>query len=171
MAFAGDYGAAANLIPFALISSKQYGVASGYDADDNLQFTTPGGTTVTPESVQDLVISAGNDVLAALLNNTDDGSAVDSGALVSAAAIANEHGLPANFGPGRGNWTQLDLINLNVESREEINTVAAITNTGGPVVRAITLAGSNVGISIKNMSEVVLASQTLRIRLDHSIQA
>ena len=171
MAFAGTFGAAANQIPFGILASKQYGAASGYDADGRIQFTTPGGTVITPDRFDDLFITATGDILLALVNNDDDGVPADNGLIVSGAPAANQHGLPTNFGPGRGNWVANDLGSLKVEFRGAINTVGAVTNTGGPVLRGATLAGADAVISIKNMSEVVLASATIRVQMEHSIQA
>jgi len=175
MAFAGTFGASGNLIPFALIQSKQYGQATGYDASGNLQFTTPGGTVFTPDRVDDLVISAETDQngppLAALANNTDNGSAADTGVLVTAAPAANQHGLPANFGLGRGNWAAADLTGIHVEFLAAVNTVAGVTNVGGPLVRARTpVAVGNFSVAVKNMSEVALESCTLLVQVEHSIQ-
>lgn len=170
MAFAGTFGAAANLVPFGLISSKQYGAASGYDANGNLQFTTPGGTVITPQRINDLFIAADTDILAALVDNTDDGSAADTGVFATEAPAANEHSLPANFGPGRGNWTADLLGQLRVDIMEAVNTVAAITNAGGPHIRARGLAAGDVTVVVKNMSEVALASGLFRLQMEHSIQ-
>ena len=38
-----------------------------------------------------------------------------TGVLVTAAAAANQHGLPANFGAGRGQWAAGDLARLRIE--------------------------------------------------------
>ena len=175
MAFAGSFGAAANLIPFAMLQSKLYGQASGYDANGNLRFTTPGGTVVTPERIDSLVISAITAVsapLGVLTNNTDDGTAVDTGVLATGVPAANQHGLPANFGLGRGRWSGLEVAtSLRVEILVAVNTVAAGTNTGGPVVRTKTpIVGGNFTVAIKNMSEVVLASGVILVQFEHSIQ-
>lgn len=177
MAFAGDFGAAGNLIPFALCYSPVYGQATGYDANGNLQFTTPGGTVVTPARIDHLQITAGQNILAALVDNTDDGSAADTGVFVAAAAAANQHGLPVNFGPGRGNWGDGNPANDRARLRafidSAINTVAAVTNAGGPHVRVNgdTIAGGLTSIVIKNMSEVALASAVIDLQVQHSIQA
>ena len=175
MAFAGDFLAAANLVPFGLIASRQHGAASSYDANGNIQFTTAGGTVFTPGRVDDLLITGASDILLALADDTNDGSAADTGVLVTAAAGANQHGLPANFGPGRGGWAGAGTNSrdrLICEIRQAHNDVAAITNAGAPVVRICgdTIANGQTSIVIKNMSEVELESAQLRIRLDHSIQ-
>lgn len=173
MAFAGDFGAAANLVPFGLIFTRRWGLAVGYDAGGNIQFQPDGagGEIITPQRVDGLFISGANDILAALVDNTDDGSAADTGVLVTAAAAANQHGLPANFGPGRGNWVDPDnAFDLDVRPLTQRNTVAAATNTGGPVLRAIAVAGGDLTLAFKNMSEVALANATLLVRMVHSIQ-
>lgn len=169
MAFAGTFGAAANLIPFGIINSPIHGAGVSYDANGNLQFQTPGGTVFTPERLDDLFIVGSGDVLAALVDNTDDGSAADSGVLVSTAPAANQHGLPANFGPGRGNWLATDVFRTIVEFISAGNTVALATNTGGPVVRGLG-AGPELAAVIKNMSVVALATTTIRVAVRHSIQ-
>jgi hypothetical protein len=172
MSFAGNFGAAGAMVPAGNMYSRQYGVSVSYDADDNLQFTTLGGTVVTPERVNDLFVVGGGGILLPLIDNDDSGAGADTGVLLTSSPLAtNFHGLPANFGPGRGNWTENDRRSMDIEIVEAINTVAAITNVGGPVVRtrAVTLGDFNV--TFKNMSEVALADALFRIRLDHTIQA
>ena len=175
MAFAGTFGGAAKLVPPDLIFSAKFGVGTSYDADGNLQFTTPGATLVTPDRVDELLISGAGDILAALINNSDDGSAADTGVLVTAAAGANQHGLPANFGLGRGKWVNADnaklpsSINVQLDFQQSINTVQGVTNVGGPYVRALVQAGGDLTIAIKNMSEVILASSAMRLTLRHTI--
>lgn len=173
MAFAGDIGANA-LIPFGSLFSRQYGLGVSYDADDNLQFATPGGDVITPARIDELLILGNNGELAALVDNTNDGSVADCGVLVTAAftPAADESGLPANFGLGRGGWlTDEDLLRVACTLRSVENTVGAVTDTGGPVVRAIRSAGVNdLEIVIKNMSEVALETCTIELTMLHSIQ-
>ncbi|HMO94949.1 MAG TPA: hypothetical protein PKD27_02445, partial [Tepidiformaceae bacterium] len=130
--------------------------------------------TLPPLRIDSLVLSGATDgtpVLAALANNTDDGSAADTGVLTTAAPAANQHGLPRNFGVGRGNWNVLLMAAVvRVEFLAAINTVAAVTNTGGPVVRTKVPLVGNFTVAIKNMSEVALASGVILVQFEHSIQ-
>jgi hypothetical protein len=105
-------------------------------------------------------------VLTAWVNNTFDGSAADTGVFTTAsdAVGANEgdnaYSLPANFGPGRGRWTALDVPRLNV-----LFTCTVLDGPGGgqapvyaapPAFYPRTLAGGNVRIAIKNISALSL---------------
>ena len=177
MAFSGDFGAAGNYIPFALLYSPVHGPATGYDGSGNLQFATPGGKTITPERLDDLQITAGGDILLPLVDDTNDGSADDTGLLVSGApVVANAHSLPNNCGPGDGGWTTSGVSNrarLRCTLDGAINTVGLATDIGGPIVRlcGTVLALGQTEIVVKNMSPADLASAVIHLQVTHSIQA
>lgn len=115
--------------------------------------------------------SAGTPLLA-LADNSNDGSAADTVVFTTAAPAANQVGLPSNFGPGRGRWTQaLVAFQLCVEIRERVNTVAGISNVGGPEIRTISYANGNFTVAVKNMSEVALANFAIIFRVRHSIES
>jgi len=171
-----SFGAAAALVPFGMIISPKWGLGTSYDANGNIQFTTPGGTLVTPDRVDNLLLVGITDPLLALADDTDDGSAADTGVLTTAAPIAgNAHHLPANFGIGRGAWTNAvnsglpSFLHFEVSFATANNTVAAVTNAGGPYVRTLAQAAGDVTVAIKNMSEVTLNFSTIVVRLRHSI--
>lgn len=61
------------------------------------------------------IIAAGGDLLVDFVATPAAIANADTGAFVTAAAAANQHGLPANFGPGRGNWIADDVARVTVE--------------------------------------------------------
>jgi len=64
----------------------------------------------------------------------------DVGALVTAAAGQGEHGLPTNFGPGRGNWTLDDLARLWVKHENEADPAL---DEAAAALAAAEIAGGN----------------------------
>jgi hypothetical protein len=69
-------------------------------------------------------IQVGQVTLTARADATSDGTAGDTGVLVTAAPAANQHGIPINFGPGRGRWTTDDVSHRLWVVYYEINTPA-----------------------------------------------
>lgn len=107
--------------------------------------------------------------LSAFADQTVDGSAVDTGVLVSAVPAANQHGIPTNFGPGRGNWFLPDLPRLTVEIwYVRLTTFGA--NFGWPEVVAIDLLGGNITIVVKNQANQSLSTLGLRLHYNHSLE-
>jgi len=111
MAFGGTMGAAGNLIPFGIIFNLKGEQAAGYDAAGRIRFTNADGVVYTPERVDTLVVNVSVDEingppLKAIVPGGDSIANADCGELVTSAPAANEHGLPTNFGPGRGNWNE-----------------------------------------------------------------
>ena len=70
-------------------------------------------------------VGAGLGARAGVFNTNGAAAAADSGALTSAAPLATQHGLPLNFGPGRGRWTPTDLMRLRVEIYDPMDAAAA----------------------------------------------
>jgi hypothetical protein len=46
--------------------------------------------------------------------------AVDIGILVTARSVVDKHGLPINFGPGRGNWLARDFRFMKFEVESQV---------------------------------------------------
>jgi hypothetical protein len=58
----------------------------------------------------------------------------DSGRLVTAVAVANETQIPANFGPGRGNWVANDLLRVTVVPPAPTGATAIVKNIAKTIV-------------------------------------
>ena len=100
-----------------------------------------------------------------------NGTPADAGFLVTAAAgtdiavvnpsgagttllAANQHGLPANFGPGRGNWVAGDLDKLMIRfDRPSAIAQGAAGETQLPQVDSVQIVAGDVVICIHDRGE------------------
>lgn len=123
-----------------------------------------------------MMTSAGASVLAALTaSKLRTGVDADNGLFTSAITggnSANATWLPANFGPGRGNWTVANVLRLKVYIRSSINTISATTHVGGPFITNVapSASGTDVEISIKNASQVALEFLEVEFLFGHSVE-
>lgn len=177
MAFGGTFGPSGNLIPYKLIENIKGEPASGYDANGNIKFLTADGTEYTPERVDTLVIigktNDGGPPLAATAAGPTLAASADAGQLVTAAPLANQHGLPANFGPGRGNWTSPTgrLPRLRVTPEVEVTTGQAPGGTGSVMpLNAGVLGDADVSAFVRNYFNSPLDSLILIVECIHSVQ-
>lgn len=178
MAFGGTFGPSGNLIPFALISNLKGEQASGYDAAGNIKFLNSAGVEYTPARVDTLIIvgqdADGNPPLAAMAAGPVAAAAADCGQLVTAAPAANQHGLPANFGPGRGNWSGPtgQLGRLRVTPEVDMTTLAAPAGQGSVMpLNAPVLGGDDVAAFVRNFfNQPISTSLTLIVECLHSVQ-
>lgn len=175
MAFAGDFGAAAALVPFALITNILGETSPGYDADGNITFTKASGQVYTPARVDTLIIAAGTDQTAPL-GICQAGAAsianVDTGQLTTAAAGANQHGLPKNFGPGRGNWGGTNATGHN---RLRVTAIAALTvnvvaDAAGSLQALPAQSGTDATATVRSFFGEVTDSLQLIVECVHSVQ-
>jgi hypothetical protein len=136
-----------------------------YDGEDASYRDSNGGLVKQAETT--LVVAIAGAALAAYADATVDGSAADTGILVTAAPAANEHGLPANFGPGRGNWQIQDAHRI---STDVLETGMAAPVAGGQVVELdIQISGGDMRLAYKNLSTIALTGFAVRIRFDNAI--
>lgn len=176
MAFGGNFGAAINLVPFGIIFNAEGEVGAGYDANDNLQFQRASGSVYTPRRVDMLLIAGvvgGSPVLGAVTLGAFAGADVDCGTLVTAAPGLNEHGLPANFGPGRGKWPS--SLRLRVHQNDTAIVVAdsggqAPTNLASVQTTLGFVGPGDVSAFIRNLHIQELDTLFLRVECIHSIQ-
>jgi len=175
MAFGGNAGAAGGQLAAATMFSPVAGADVGaYDANDNLVFRDAANTeNVVGQGggrLQQLMIDISGTALSAFVDATVDGSAADTGVLTTTgASLANQHNLPANLGPGRGNWTANDLARLVVQLRATELAVPAL-NVGNVYIDDVVLAGGNITIVVKNVSGSALTSVELRLDYQHSLE-
>lgn len=88
-------------------------------------FTTPGQPSSGTGGSRNRVIYSTATLAGHILAGGFSLVKADAGVLVSAVPVANEHGLPINFGPGRGRWIAKDLSYLNVEINNSDDSTAA----------------------------------------------
>ena len=182
MAFGGGAG-----IPGDMISPTAARVPYGstglitYDADGITAMFSAGGRVLSQSRKlfhtlyitlnQDEFIGQQNVPLSAFVDQSLDGSAVDTGVLVSAAPAANQHGLPANFGPGRDNWLFPDLYRLQFAiDRCRVTTWAAAGGIATPAVFT-SLQGPNnrdIQIVVKNQCATDLIGLHMHLWYRHS---
>lgn len=175
MAFGGTFGPSGALLPFGIIFNILGEKGVGYDADGNIQFQRASGSVYTPARVDTLIV-AGEIVqntppLGALQLGAANIANVDTGQLVTAAPLANEHGLPANFGPGRGNWADVTgrVTRLRIEASVQRN-ILALPAGQGAVEYVTDVAGSDVSALARNTSGEVVDTLRLVVECIHSVQ-
>ena len=157
MAFGGNMGPAKAMTLVGAMNVPD-GSTLSYDADAiSLRAAAPG--TVTAQlrpSLANLRFSIDNSqgpALKAIVLGAADPANPDTGSLSSADPKLNQHGIPVNFGPGRGNWTQADIQRLRAQVIRSRYDGGAITATGTAQVTQVTLNGSDIEILVRNMSE------------------
>lgn len=169
---AASFGAAGNLVPFGLISNIIGEQAVGYDASGNLIFQRASGSTYTPERVDTLVINAGDGVLGALLAGPPVAANDDVGTLTTADPTGSltNHGLAANFGPGRGNWTSEYAFRLRGSASIFQMAVAVPATAAGSVQSFTVVGGGNAEILFRNFSAEDAATLRLVVECVHTVQ-
>lgn len=173
MAFGGTMGAAAAMTPVAAMRVPLGSSVPVY-VGDTISIPTSDGTGTVRDSIQELIfvpITSGSPVLAAFIGQSVDGSSADAGVLTTASPTGNRHGIPSNFGPGRGNWTFADLYRLRM-SIEAVQFAAYASDGGMPFATAIQLSGaspSDVLIFFKNQSAQNIEFLRILLKYDHSI--
>jgi len=153
MAF-GGLGPAAALIdadsiraPGGVYASQPNGPVSGVAADDIFWQATE---VERRSQLNELYIRSNNAALLAARIGTPNPAAADTGQLVSDEAAANQHGLPANFGPGRGNWI-LDDIRKVVVSFQFLSDAAQGGAGETPLVSwGVLFSGGDIQITLHN---------------------
>lgn len=173
MAFAGSMGAPAAMIPAIVIAGRGPTLQAVYSSGNKIGFPSADGAGVY-RPINELVIlpSTGpNAVLLAFIGQSIDGSTGDAGVLTTAVPTGNRHGIPTNFGPGRGAWLGEDLYRLRV-SVERVQLAAYAAGDGHPFVVGIQLVGaapSDVLIFFKNDSVADVSNMQICLKYDHTI--
>jgi len=115
-----------------------------------------------------LTAVAGIDLLAAGPYGAFPGVAADAdtGVLVTAAAAANQHGLPSNFGEGRGNWLAEHTVGFMFQLTDAgVTAIAAVTDVHDWVISAIAVGTGNVTITSGNRGTgAVIALSIIQIQ-------
>lgn len=110
-------------------------------------------------------------MLAAFADVTNTPAGADSGGFTTGAAVADFYSLPANFGPGRGNWDLAAANRLEILITESIVTFAGV-GAGGhmPAIYPRIINGGDVSFVIKNQSPTTLIQLGISLRYRHSIE-
>jgi len=179
MAFGGDAGAAGALLAVGNWRSPLANVVplnNAYDGASNLILSDANGSAVVGQGgnrqVKSLVAVIADDqtpALGAFVDATKDGSAADTGVLVTAAAAANQHGIPINFGAGRGNWNDNELSRLRVIIDMADLSVPAV-DVGGVSVIIQAFGAGNIAIVLKNVSSTDIDNMRIRLEYRHSVE-
>lgn len=180
MAFSGNMGASAAMTPVARIENDRGEAADSYDADSKVVFARATGSKYTPARVDTLVVRMGLDEATPPLAETQTGAPSaalsDAGAFVTSAPGADQHGLPANFGPGRGKWGAGDASRIRVHIDPVYDAPAAGETTdptdavGHLTDVSVTIAFGDILILVRNMNKTELFAAQIVIEYTHSIQ-
>lgn len=182
MAFGGTFGPDGALFPFAIIFNIKGEQGSGYDANGRIKFTTASGREYTPERVDTLLIfgstTEASDALGGLEPGAVDPTNGDTGEIVTAAPAADQHGLPTNFGPGRGNWASPTggVGRFRVLVEEQVTAPAdEVDGTneaqGGVTPHNDSAPGdADMLCDVRNFHITALSQLSLRVECIHSVQ-
>lgn len=186
MAFGGGAGIPAGMFTAANIGIPYGNGVGSYDLSNRVvpaaagavgspYVGDPAGLLKTQVRTLDFFMASGEFIgqqavpLSAFADQTVDGSAVDTGILVTGTPAANQHGIPTNFGPGRGNWVLADLVRLTIDVLYA-RPAAFAANLARPAVAVVTLSGGNVTIVFKNQANQDLSTLGLRLHYNHSLE-
>ncbi len=177
MAFAGTMGAGALMTPIGVLSAP--GGALTYAADGISLLKTDSGTAtpILRPSIANLIFTMadgpGDPVLTEMVAGAPDEANDDTGMLSTADVVgggeANKHGIPANWGAGRGNWDADSVARINVQIRAHSTNRAGVGDVGGSQVASIALVGSDVEIAIRNTSLEEVEDLTVLLEYRHSM--
>jgi hypothetical protein len=117
-----------------------------------------------------LTAVAGVDLLAALVGAPDITKG-DTGQFSSAAAAANQHGLPSNFGEGRGNWLAEHIVGLMFNLMHAgVTAIAAVADVHDWEVKAMAIAAGDLTITVHNRATAaVIALSIIQIQYHQSL--
>lgn len=169
MGFGGNFGAAASMTPIGIISAPS-GILT-YNADGisvDLQKNGDSSAFAVRE-IDNLRITGGAGTVLAVFIAAGDGSSGDRGTLVSGAPGANEHGIPANFGPGRGSWTQEDVERFRASIHLYQSGSLADASIGQAVVQSIILAAGDISVLFRNISLATCIAMQIDLEYLHTI--
>lgn len=157
MAFA-QIGAAGALIQAA--SLQPTGAYAGPNADAWFVDRVNGGGRAYQPSRLNKIIVSGARLLEPAAAAAPDPANDDTGRLVTAAAGANEHGLPSNFGRGRGHWRDGDEERVRVLIMPQDDAKTGVASTAGDIspfvypvahsVRAVFDGNGDISIDVQN---------------------
>lgn len=180
MAFGGNSGGGNSQLAVACMGNP-LAASVAYDANNNLELRNAAGSRIGGGSLDNgpggrihylyiLILEAqATPALAAWQGPEVDGSTNDCGILTTAALAANLTSLPANFGPGRGNWTASDWLRTNVTIVEQTYADVSPADAIGVVPHDYGLSGGDLQIVFKNYSQQALSNFALILEYKHSI--
>ncbi len=172
MTFGGTFGAGGNPIPINLMVALVGDLSSNPDGA-SVDLTLFGNTQVIPApTINNLTIfafSAPTPLLEPFIAAGTPAD-LDHGSLTTAVPGATEHGLPANFGPGRGNWNFNNLLRLRARIAFFRSNAAADTDIGQTVVQGAGITGvGDLLIEFRNISLAQPLEMIIELEYRHSI--
>lgn len=175
MAFGGTFGPTSQMIPIGLLTCPHGDLSYNLDGISvDLRINGQVATITQIAQINNLRIQGAfdqNAVLAAFVA-LGDGTTADRGTLTTGdpAAVANTfHGIPANFGPGRNNWTQDDIERLTVRIQAYLTGSLNDALTGQAAVQSVALTMGNPVITFRNLSLAACNGITIDLEYRHSI--
>jgi hypothetical protein len=149
-------GAAAAMTPIGVLTTPD-GATLAYDTDGITILKTALGT-VTPilrpqiNNFRWTIAEDQGPLLLAMVAGVSLAANADVGALTTAAPGADQHGIPANFGKGRGNWlaTDRDRVRAHVMLYEP--DAGLLTNVGMAQVSSIAIVAGDLVVLVRNCS-------------------
>jgi hypothetical protein len=105
-----------------------------------------------------IIDAAGGTVLTNTVANSGSAGAGNTGILTTADPATNQHGLPLNFGRGRGNWREEDIHRIRVEVRPQVIGAAngSAASPSGQVAVFVTRVSGNLFFTFINQSNLGL---------------
>lgn len=180
MAFGGDSGGAAAMLAVGTLRSP-LGVSITYNGDNTINVLNGTGPSIVaggpltngPSAhINSLLIRLnfdGDAPLGAYVDGTTDGGVADTGILTTAVPAGNTTGIPANFGPGRGNWSGVvDISRLTVQEYYNHANYNTPADYGTLVRRVATVAAGNLVITWKNLVLEDILAMDIVLSWDHS---
>jgi hypothetical protein len=132
----------------------------GGSADSFRRFPLSSGFGDPASGLSYLIIDAAGGTVLTNTAASNNGSAAtgSTGVLTTADPAVNQHGLPLNFGRGRGNWREEDIHRIRVEVRPQVIGAANGTagSTTGHVAVFVTRVSGNLFFTFINQTNVGL---------------
>jgi hypothetical protein len=169
MTFGGTFGAGGNMIPIAGMVSPIGDLTYNPDAI-SVDLSLFGNTQVIPAPRIDNITIFAELAATPLLGIFNVGGGADTGSLSTSAPAGGDHGIPANFGPGRGNWTFNNVLRLRATIPQYTTGALLNSEIGQAVVEGMGLiGGGDIVIIFRNIALAEPIRMVIELEYRHSI--
>jgi len=171
MTFGGTFGAGQSMTPIGVLATPRGALQYNPDAV-SVDLVITGTQQVVPApQVDNLRFTAVIDQTAVLgpFIALGDGASTDRGTLSTAFPQVNEHGIPHNFGPGSGNWTQSDLERFRAHILYYQTGALLNANIGQAVIQPPLLVAGDISMVFRNISLSNCSGIVIDIEYRHTI--